>query len=203
MTLKLFLAENGEPGELIDNYEGSEFDLIRFCYENWQEYQDYQLARADWSAARKRGEKNPSPFWEGGLMPFAIQRPDGTWVRFERELSSAERDERDQEGRPKWNENDEEDEDDGNYNQIVTLNKDVKCQRLLCRSHRVADVYGKCSGNSSYTLGDKDRDGYLPSDMGVCYTDEITFSYCLDCGQIQGTWPLPRTKFELGTENEY
>lgn len=201
MTLKLYTAENGVPGELIDDYDGTEYDLIKICYEHWEGYQDYQRARADWSAAAKRGEKNPSPFWEGGPMPFAIQRQDGTWVKFERELSSAERAAEAAEDRlPKWDEDDE--DEDGNYGQPVTLSPKVKCCR--CASHRVAHIYGHCSGNSDFALGDKKRgDTYLPDKIGVGGGDDIDFDYCLDCGQVQGTWPLAPTKFELGTENEY
>lgn len=204
MTLKLFLAENGAPGEFIDDYDGAEYDLIKLCYENWQEYQDYQTARGDWSAAVKRGEKPALPQWEGGLLPFAIQRQDGTWVKFERELSSAERDQRDNEQGPEvkslWNDDDEdEDDEDGNYRQIVTLHPKVMCQR--CASNRVANIYGHCSGNSDFELGDKKRDStYLPQKIGVGGGDDIGFDYCLDCGQIQGMWPLPKTSFELGTE---
>jgi hypothetical protein len=39
----------------------------------------------------------------------------------------------------------------------------------------------------------------LPSDMGLGVGGNAsTFDYCLDCGQIQGRFPLPETKLERG-----
>ena len=38
--------------------------------------------------------------------------------------------------------------------------------------------------------------GYVPRDLGIGGGDDVQFDYCLDCGQIQGKFPLPRTALE-------
>ncbi len=72
----------------------------------------------------------------------------------------------------------------------------MSCNR--CQSHRVADVVGKCSDTASFELGSKEHDGYVPYGVGIGGGDYIELKYCLDCGQIQGTWPLPISSFETG-----
>lgn len=39
-------------------------------------------------------------------------------------------------------------------------------------------------------------DGYVPDDLGIGGGDYVEFDLCLDCGQVQGTWPLPLSKKE-------
>jgi len=75
----------------------------------------------------------------------------------------------------------------------------MNCQK--CNSERIADVGAKCSDLFNATFQTKDYDGYVPSDMGIGGGDYLDFSYCLDCGQIQGEWPLPETELEQ-QENE-
>lgn len=69
----------------------------------------------------------------------------------------------------------------------------VTCE---CGSERIAEVSGKCSDQCSIQLGDFSRDDYVPSDMGIGGGDYLNFSYCLDCGRIQGTFPLDQTELE-------
>jgi hypothetical protein len=38
--------------------------------------------------------------------------------------------------------------------------------------------------------------GYVPSGVGVGGGDYLKFDYCLDCGQIQGKWPIQSSDFE-------
>jgi hypothetical protein len=38
--------------------------------------------------------------------------------------------------------------------------------------------------------------GYVPRDLGIGGGDDVHFAYCLDCGQIQGKFPLPITRME-------
>lgn len=45
-------------------------------------------------------------------------------------------------------------------------------------------------------FGEKEKDGYVPSDMGIGGGDYIEFEWCLDCGQIQGTFPRLMTELE-------
>ncbi len=69
-----------------------------------------------------------------------------------------------------------------------------KCKR--CSSSRVANVGAKCSDMFNATIGLNEYDGYVPCDMGIGGGDYVEFSYCLDCGQIQKTFPLPETAIE-------
>jgi hypothetical protein len=73
----------------------------------------------------------------------------------------------------------------------------MKCRR--CGGRRVARVCGKTSDLCGVTLGRRRASGYVPRDMGICAggnSDYLDFSYCLDCGQIQGPFPLPKTALE-------
>jgi hypothetical protein len=71
----------------------------------------------------------------------------------------------------------------------------MKCQ--TCKSNRIANIYAKAKDLHTVSLGDTEVDGYLPSDIGIGGGSETIFNMCLDCGQIQGTWPLPKTAMEL------
>ena len=75
-----------------------------------------------------------------------------------------------------------------------------KCQR--CKSERVASIGGKCSDCSSTSLRGRERNGYVPGDMGVGGSDYIEFTWCLECGQIQDKFPLPLCKLEEAEEDE-
>lgn len=70
------------------------------------------------------------------------------------------------------------------------------CQR--CESKRLVSISSKSSDlNSVYVGADEvQQDGYVPSDMGIGGGDYVEFQWCLDCGQIQGQFPLPMTELE-------
>jgi hypothetical protein len=70
----------------------------------------------------------------------------------------------------------------------------MNCQK--CKSQRVASVTAKCSDCCGVSLGAADLDGYVPGDMGIGGGDYVEFSYCLDCGQLQGKFPLETTEIE-------
>jgi hypothetical protein len=74
----------------------------------------------------------------------------------------------------------------------------MKCQK--CDSDRVLNVSGKCSDMCSYSLKGQEADGYVPDDMGVGGGDYLEVNVCLDCGQLQGEWPLPKTELEKESE---
>jgi hypothetical protein len=65
-----------------------------------------------------------------------------------------------------------------------------------CNGNRIADVNGKVSDMCFVSINGKDHDGYVPSDMNIGGSDYLEFQYCLDCGQMQGKFPLPTTKLE-------
>lgn len=63
-----------------------------------------------------------------------------------------------------------------------------------CGSTRVARVNAKCSDMCSIGYGAKLYDGYVPSGIGITKRggggDYVEFDYCLDCGQMQGKFPI-------------
>ena len=70
----------------------------------------------------------------------------------------------------------------------------MPCQK--CNSKRILDVNAKCSDLCHVTLNGKENDGYVPDDLGIGGGDYVEFKLCLDCGQIQGKFPLPKTELE-------
>lgn len=70
----------------------------------------------------------------------------------------------------------------------------MSCQR--CKSERVVAVCAKCSDCCNVDFRDKHHDGYVPGDLGIGGGDYVDISVCLDCGQLQGEWPLPKAKIE-------
>ena len=74
---------------------------------------------------------------------------------------------------------------------------DRKCQ--TCGSDRVASTSSKSVDLNSVVLLGREHDGYVPTDMGIGddgYGDYLDFSWCLNCGQIQGKWPRAKCKLE-------
>ena len=85
----------------------------------------------------------------------------------------------------------------------------MPCQR--CKSERVARISGKVNDLCWISLGEKESNGYPSHDFGIVGGDYIIgaagcdcikFEYCLNCGQIQGKFPLPLTTLETDKEDE-
>lgn len=76
------------------------------------------------------------------------------------------------------------------------------CQR--CSSIRVARVCAKCSDMCSVSINKTNEvDGCVPEDIGIGGGDYVEFSWCLDCGQIQGKFPMPISEQEKDiTDND-
>jgi len=70
----------------------------------------------------------------------------------------------------------------------------MKCQK--CSSERVLGAGAKCSDMFYCSIGDIEYDGYIPNDLGVGNGDYFELDFCLDCGQVQGKFPLPISKLE-------
>lgn len=77
----------------------------------------------------------------------------------------------------------------------------MKCKH--CQSTRILEVSSKASDLHSWSIGNYGcEDGYLPDDFGIGGGDYIDFSLCLDCGKVDGEFPLPVTEYELNQVNE-
>jgi len=70
----------------------------------------------------------------------------------------------------------------------------MSCQR--CKSDRLMSINGKTSDMFSMNSGDKEMDGYVPTNLFFgqdCFGDYISLTFCLDCGQIQAAFPVSRS----------
>jgi hypothetical protein len=70
----------------------------------------------------------------------------------------------------------------------------MSCQK--CNSQRIAEVSGKCADCCGVTIGNVEHEGYVPNDLGIGGGDYISFSWCLDCGQLQGKFPVAPAEME-------
>jgi len=64
----------------------------------------------------------------------------------------------------------------------------MACQR--CKSDRILDINAKCSDCCYTVYKDMEQDGYVPTGVGIGGDDYVEFSLCLECGQLQGTFPI-------------
>jgi len=68
------------------------------------------------------------------------------------------------------------------------------CQR--CGSSRVVFMVVTASGLRYTQMGDAFTE-FVPHGLGVTEaTNDIRMRWCLECGQIQGQWPLKRSPLE-------
>jgi len=69
-----------------------------------------------------------------------------------------------------------------------------KCQR--CSSDRIFSFTSKSSDLNGGSFKDKEFDGYFPRDLNLGGGDYVEASVCLECGQVQGSWPVDDPDFE-------
>jgi hypothetical protein len=71
-----------------------------------------------------------------------------------------------------------------------------------CNSSRILRVCAKCSDLCDISIKNIPSCGYVPEDMGIGGGDSVDFDLCLDCGQLQGKFPIPPTEFEKDCTDE-
>ena len=60
------------------------------------------------------------------------------------------------------------------------------------RTERIAFVSGKVDDGCCFESNELFKPSYyVPVNMGIGGGSYIEFKYCLDCGQIQGEFPIP------------
>lgn len=60
-----------------------------------------------------------------------------------------------------------------------------------CSSTRIMSVSGKCSDMCSVFVSEElQRNDYVPRNLNIGGGDYLEFKVCLDCGTIQGEWPV-------------
>ena len=62
------------------------------------------------------------------------------------------------------------------------------CQKY--KSNRIMSISGKTSDCFGANYLGKEYDGYVLSDVGIGGGDYIELLYCVQCGQIQGQFPI-------------
>ena len=73
----------------------------------------------------------------------------------------------------------------------------MSCQS--CGSLRIGGVCQKCHGDVSVSTPDgRERMTEPPDDVGIGDGGYIEFEWCLECGQIQGSFPIGETEEEEG-----
>lgn len=75
----------------------------------------------------------------------------------------------------------------------------MSCQR--CKSERILKVSGKCSDMCWTEYKGTERNGYVPSGLGIGGGDYIELSVCLECGQAQGEFPVSDEKVLVEMED--
>ena len=73
---------------------------------------------------------------------------------------------------------------------------------IKCNSDRVISIMGKTSDCYNHTYKGKDYEGYVPENIGIGGDDYIEFEYCLECGQIQNTFPMSDPDVDYNDESE-
>ena len=84
------------------------------------------------------------------------------------------------------------------------------CTCQNCNSTRIARISAKVSDMCQSTMvnsSDYEPDDfeYVPNDMNIHAphdSDVMEFELCLNCGTIQGQWPLPETKLERQVQEQ-
>lgn len=71
-----------------------------------------------------------------------------------------------------------------------------------CNSKRILEITAKCSDCCAFTIGSVSGDGYVPKGLGIGGGDYVDFKLCLECGQVQGKFPIPLTVYERDISNE-
>ncbi len=66
----------------------------------------------------------------------------------------------------------------------------MNCQR--CNKPQIVTITAKCSDCCFVDYPDgREHQGYVPNDLGpIGSGDYVEMAYCLNCGQIQGTFPV-------------
>ena len=70
----------------------------------------------------------------------------------------------------------------------------MDCKR--CGSNRILVASAHCRDLGCFEIAGQEHNGYVPDDLGIGGGDDVAFDLCLDCGQMQGDWPLPHSKME-------
>lgn len=69
-----------------------------------------------------------------------------------------------------------------------------------CLKTRMVNIQAKCSDMCDVEINGNSSIGYVPSGLGIGDSDYIYFSFCLNCGHIDGKWPKEEHELEQDEE---
>ena len=78
------------------------------------------------------------------------------------------------------------------------------CDSNTCDSDRLLRINGKTSDMFSCSGVGVEYDGYVPEGIIIGdggYGDYIGFQFCLECGKIQGNFPISDSKVKTACES--
>lgn len=71
------------------------------------------------------------------------------------------------------------------------------CDNVNCDSDRVVYINAKSSDLNFVEFKNKKQDGYMPDIKNVGGGDYVDPNICLECGKVQGTFPVSDPKFDV------
>ena len=70
-----------------------------------------------------------------------------------------------------------------------------------CGSSRILYVAGKTDKSCSLFYGDRiKKKSFVPDGLNIGFGDFINVYVCLDCGHLNGEWPVPESQMEEAME---
>lgn len=66
----------------------------------------------------------------------------------------------------------------------------MKCQRHGCCSDKIFSISAKSSDCNDYSYKEEQRQGYVPHNLNIGGGDYLEIAVCMDCGQLQGSFPV-------------
>ena len=69
----------------------------------------------------------------------------------------------------------------------------MKCDK--CESNRILSVGACCSDLCSVEFNGVGQSNYVPRDIGLGGGDYVEFNVCLECGKVQGQFPIKDPEF--------
>ena len=70
----------------------------------------------------------------------------------------------------------------------------MHCQR--CASGRMVAVCAKTSDRCNVDTAHSEHRGYVPEGLNIGSDDYLEFALCLNCGHVDGEWPVPAHDIE-------
>lgn len=65
-----------------------------------------------------------------------------------------------------------------------------------CENNTIVKVYAKCDDRCVIQCDNMEKEGYVPRNINIGGGDDISFSFCSQCGKIQKFKPLSISDIE-------